>query len=308
MMPLVWWRRGALVAAPWLWFAVRDISPLLELVAVTLPLLALLAFAALAALAVRQRWFVLPAVSVAVMAITAVVGPWIPHGRGQPATPGVTIAVANVLATNRSPEAVARDILDQDADIVVVPEAPLAVHELLAEVYPYAVRAERRDPVLSVLARVPITAPRFVPGLLAQTRQQRIEVHAPGGDFVLWAVHLSRPWLTSSRNHQMRPPGHAKKLEDFLDAFEAEDLPVVVAGDTNLTDRGRGYRRVTSRFDDALRSTWGGPTARKWFLRPLLLRIDHVFIPKTWCADDARRFALSGSDHRGVAVRVGRCD
>lgn len=296
------------MAAPWLWFAVRNTTPLLELVAVALPLLAVLALAGLITLATRQRWYLVPAASVALAAVVAVVTPWVPRHLGHPADPGVTIVVANVLASNRSPEQVVADILDQDGDLVVVPEAPLAVHQLLDDAYPYAFRAERRDPVLSVFARVPVTEPRFVGGLLDRTRQHRLEVHAPGGDFVLWAVHLARPWLTAAGNYQMRPPGHARKLESFLDAFAQEgDVPVVVAGDTNLTDRGRGYHRMTSRFADAMRDTWGGPTARKWFLRPLLLRVDHVFVPKEWCADRARRFPLTGSDHRGVAVRVGPC-
>lgn len=296
------------MVSPWLWFAVRDTTPLLELVAVALPLLSVVAMAGLIALGTRDRWFLVPAASVALVGVVAVVPPWVPRDLGHPAGPGVTIAVANVLGSNRAAEAVARDILDQDADVVVVPEAPLAVHELLEDAYPYAFRAERRDPVLSVFARVPVTEPRFVGGLLDRTRQHRLEVHAPGGDFVLWAVHLARPWLTAEGSHQMRPPGHARKLDEFLDAFADEgDVPVVVAGDTNLTDRGRGYRRMAARFDDAMRATWGGPTARKWFLRPLLLRVDHVFVPRAWCADRARRFPLSGSDHRGVAVRVGPC-
>jgi endonuclease/exonuclease/phosphatase (EEP) superfamily protein YafD len=40
----------------------------------------------------------------------------------------------------------------------------------------------------------------------------------------------------------------------------------------------------------------------------LLLRIDHVFVPGDWCADDGGRFPLTGSDHRGVKVTVGPCD
>jgi endonuclease/exonuclease/phosphatase (EEP) superfamily protein YafD len=281
---------------------VRDVSPLLELVAVLLPLLVVLALAV--AVGLRQR---LVAASVAVFGLVAVAGPWLPHGTGHPADTGTTIAVANVLLSNGEPAAVVRDVLARDADIAVVPEATVEVHELLAAEYPYAVRADRRDPAIGVYARVPIAAPRFVTGLLDQTRQQRVEVRAPGAEFVLWAVHLPKPWLIGTGGYQMRPPSHARKLDDFLDAFAAEDLPLVVAGDTNLTDRGRGYRRMTDRFDDALRGIWGGPTARKWYLRPLLLRIDHVFIPTSWCADHARRFPLTGSDHRGAVVRVGPC-
>jgi endonuclease/exonuclease/phosphatase (EEP) superfamily protein YafD len=308
MMPPVW-RRAALVVAPWLWFVVRDVTALLELVAVLLPLLVAIALAVLVALAVRKRWFAVPAASVVVFGVVAVVGPWLPHGTGHPADgSATTIAVANVLAGNAEPQAVVQDIVRRDADVLVVPEATIEIHELLAARYAFAIRADRRNAAIGVYARVPIAAPTFVPGLLDQTRQQRVEVHAPGGDFVLWAVHLPKPWLVGTGGYQMRPPSHARKLDAFLDAFAAEqDLPLVVAGDTNLTDRGRAYRRVTERFDDALRGIWGGPTARKWYLRPLLLRVDHVFIPEDWCADQAHRFPLGGSDHRGVAVRVGPC-
>ena len=52
------WRRRVLptitIAAPWLWFAIRDTTPAMELVAVTLPLLA--AAYATAPTSYRQRF------------------------------------------------------------------------------------------------------------------------------------------------------------------------------------------------------------------------------------------------------------
>lgn len=292
--------------APWLWFLVRDTTVVFELVAVLLPLLVVVAFAALTALALRWRWVAAPAASVALFGLAAVVLPWIPHDTGTPAH-GVTIAVSNVLNDNPSPDQVAADIIAVDADIVVVPEATIEVHERLAAAYPNSIRADRRDAAIGVYSRLPIDEPRFVPNLLDRTRQHRVVVDGPDGQFVLWAVHLPKPWLTASGSYEMKPGGHARKLDAFLDAFAAESLPVVVAGDTNLTDRGRGYRKLTDRFDDALGGIWGGPTARKWYLRPLLLRVDHVFMPEGWCADRGMRFDLTGSDHRGVRVRVGPC-
>jgi endonuclease/exonuclease/phosphatase (EEP) superfamily protein YafD len=301
MMPPVR-RRLVLVALPWAWFLVRDVSVVMELVAVALPLLVAAAFA----VAVALRWKVV-ALSLALFGLVSVGGPWVPQDTGHPAR-GVTIAVANMLKRNEHAEAVADDIVAQHADIVVVPEATKAVHDRLAAVYPYSIRADRLDDALGVYSTVPISEPRVVPGLLPRTRQLRIEVDGPGDDdFVLWAVHLPKPWLVATGGYEMKPGGHARKLDDFLDAFAAETEPLVVAGDTNLTDRGRGYRKLTDRFGDALRTTWGGPTARKSYLRPLLLRVDHVFIPPAWCSDRGHRFDLTGSDHRGVRVRVGPC-
>jgi endonuclease/exonuclease/phosphatase family metal-dependent hydrolase len=93
----------------------------------------------------------------------------------------------------------------------------------------------------------------------------------------------------------------------LLASARRETAPVVLVGDFNSSDRGPGYRQVTTRFRDAMRTRWAAPTyvAAAW--RPLLLRIDHVFVPRDWCSAQPERFAVRGSDHRGVAVDVGPC-
>jgi endonuclease/exonuclease/phosphatase (EEP) superfamily protein YafD len=297
-------RTSVLVVAPWTWFLVRDLGSVMELVAVVLPLL--LAGAIGLLVARRQR---IPALSCALFAVVVVAGPWLPHGLGHPAEESaLTIVVANVLQHNVHPEDVVEDIVAQHADVVVVPEATPKIHELLRDRFRYALRADRFDASIGVYGDVRLTMPVDVRGPLDVPRQLRAVIHPPHGrDIVLWAVHLPKPWFVATGGYEMRPGQHARTLDTLLDRIAEEDGPVVLAGDTNLTDRGRGYRRVVARFDDALRTTWGGPTARKWYLRPLLLRIDHVFVPEGWCADDGGRFALTGSDHRGVEVTVGPC-
>jgi endonuclease/exonuclease/phosphatase (EEP) superfamily protein YafD len=297
-------RTLVLVVAPWTWFLVRDAGSLMELVAVLLPLLVAGAIGVLVARHLR-----IAAASFAVFGITAVAGPWIPHDLGRPAgDTAITIAVANALQDNVHPEDVVADIVDQDADVVVVPEATPKMHELLRARFRYALRAHRFDASIGVYGNIPMTMPEDVRGPLDVPRQLRAVLHPPGGrEVVLWAVHLPKPWFVATGGYQMRPGQHARTIDALLDRIAREDGPVVLAGDTNLTDRGRGYRRITAHFDDALRTTWGGPTARKWYLRPLLLRIDHVFVPEDWCADGGSRFRLTGSDHRGVRVTVGPC-
>jgi endonuclease/exonuclease/phosphatase (EEP) superfamily protein YafD len=295
-------RTTVLVVAPWTWFHVRDLTVLMELVAVVLPLL----LAGCIGLLVARRLLV-PAASLVVFSLVVVAGPWIPRDLGHPAD-GVTIAVANVLQDNVHPEDVVEDILRQDADVVVVPEATLEIHRLLEQHFHWALRAYRFDASIGVYGHIPVRMPEDVRGPLAVTRQLRAVVEGPDGEFVLWAVHLPKPWFVATGGYQLRPGAHARAIDGVLDRVAQEAEPVVLAGDTNLTDRGRGYRKLTAHLDDALRTTWGGPTARKWYLRPLLLRIDHVLVPKDWCADHGHRFALTGSDHRGVRVRVGPCD
>ncbi|MEN3272376.1 MAG: vancomycin resistance protein VanJ, partial [Actinomycetota bacterium] len=120
-----------------------------------------------------------------------------------------------------------------------------------------------------------------------------------GGKLVLWALQQPSDWT--------KPNKTTETVDTLLRQMVEETLPVVLAGDATFSDRGRAYRKLTSRFADAMRGAWGGPTARAALLRPLLLRVDHVFEPDEWCADRAGRFAITGSDHRGVHVRIGPC-
>jgi len=147
------------------------------------------------------------------------------------------------------------------------------------------------------------------PGWPNDFRAHRLEVDAPTGRVVVYLVHLKRPHLGPRRILRIRGQLRAQRREreSLLTSARAEGVPVVVAGDFNTSDRSRAYRRITGRFRDAMRSRRAGPTYVSALWRPFLLRIDHIFVPKDWCSSAAERFALHGSDHRGLAVDVGPC-
>ena len=293
---------------PWLWFVVRDLSVVMEVVAVLLPPLVLLGVLALVAAAAitGNPAFAGSAVSVLLMGVVTVALPWLPHPTGHPPD-GVTIAVANVLANNREPQAAARDLLTLDADVLVVPEDSAPIDQVLRASYPFTHRAPHRSAWLGVYARVPVKELPYPKDLyLDPSRYARIQVDA-ATPFVLWALHLPRPWLFPKGGYQLRPGGHARVLSAVIRHMDAETLPVVAAGDMNLTDRGRGYRKITAHLDDAMRSIRGARSEIKPSFRLLLLSIDHILEPPSWCADQARRFRISGSDHRGIGARVGPC-
>ncbi|MEP7059660.1 MAG: endonuclease/exonuclease/phosphatase family protein, partial [Actinomycetota bacterium] len=72
--------------------------------------------------------------------------------------------------------------------------------------------------------------------------------------------------------------------------------PVVIAGDLNLSDRTHGYRILLSDFRDAMRAgAWAGDTFEQGIWRYALLRIDHLFVSRSWCAKDPSRFTVTGS-------------
>jgi endonuclease/exonuclease/phosphatase (EEP) superfamily protein YafD len=290
--------RVLVVVLPWTWFWARDASAAMEVVAALLPALVALVVALWLALGDRNHWLRLAALSWTVFGVVVVVGPWQPRDTGHPREDAnVVLAVAHTGAHDRRVRDAVDDIVGQHADVVVVTDATNELHGELVRTFRYSLRAdEQAGTAVGVYSNPPIEAPLAVDTVLDDHHALRVVV---GGKLVLWALQQPSDWRTPSRTTQT--------VDALLGELSHETLPVVVAGDTTITDRGRAYRRLVDHYDDAMRAAWGGPTARAWYLRPLLLRVDHVFEPTDWCADRAGRFPIAGSDRRGVHVRVGPC-
>jgi vancomycin resistance protein VanJ len=160
-----------------------------------------------------------------------------------------------------------------------------------------------------IFSRFPARAVQRPPGWPKRLRAHRIEVDAPSGRLIVYLAHLVRPHF--GPRGLLRLPGQMaaqrRERDALLASARRESEPVVIVGDFNSSDRGRGYRQITDTFRDAMRSRWAGPTYAALVWRPLLLRIDHVFVPRDWCSAAPERFAVRGSDHQGVAVDVGPC-
>lgn len=303
-------RRGLLVfwvAVPWSWFVVRDTLVIFEWVAILLPLLAAVAVVVLLVVALISR-SVLPAVlaaSTTVFAVVAIVAPWVPSTSPRP-SPGLRLVAANVFGANQQPEALARDLLATMADVVVAAELTPPQQPVVAALdghYPYRVGEEHDE--VRVWSRFPLEGTAFT-GELRGANGARVRVQAPDAPFLLYALHLQRP-SRRALGPQLTVAEQARLVRDLTERMSAAELPVVVAGDLNLTDRGAPFRMIARNRRDAMRTGWTGPTSFRARNRPLLLRIDHVLIPGDWCAADADRFRLTGSDHAGLATTIGPC-
>jgi endonuclease/exonuclease/phosphatase (EEP) superfamily protein YafD len=300
------WAAAALVL-PWLWFAVRSLGFVSELVATGLPVLYAGAVVALGLAAGLRRRPELSAgaVSFLLAGTVAVVGPW----RAQPApapVQGLRIVSANVRSGNAQRERAVADAIRQHGDLVLLIEAGRAKFTPPAE-YPTLIRPEYSNQV--ILARFPTRLIDRPSGWPSRLRAHRLEVDAPSGRVVVYLAHLVRPHLGPARILKVRSQlaDQRREREALLRSAKAETAPVILAGDFNTPDRSRGYRRIASRFRDAMRAKRAGPTYVAPLWRPFLLRIDHVFVPPDWCAARPARFGLHGSDHRGIAVDVGPC-
>jgi endonuclease/exonuclease/phosphatase (EEP) superfamily protein YafD len=291
---------AAMAALPWAWFLVRDLGWLAEPFAVGLPLIAgiLIVLLGLAAFGTRRVAPIVVALSVLILAAVATVAPRMPVRTPQP-MPGVRIVSANVFQMNKDPVAAAAALARTEADVVVAVETSPGFGGMLAS--KDTVRLfEAHDSKIVIRSRFPIElAP--TPPSVPRSRALRVIVHGPPGAFVLYAIHALNPAYESTFAQQL----------DFVDRLRraalAETVPVVIAGDFNMSDRELSYRTMTESFRDAGRAGWAADTFDHGLWRLLLLRIDYVFVERSWCAADSRRLEVPGSDHEAVAATIGPC-
>jgi hypothetical protein len=131
----------------------------------------------------------------------------------------------------------------------------------------------------------------------------RAVIEAPH-PFVLLAAHLDRPSISPGGSGYVSHGQHYDEVVAMQAAVAHETLPVVIAGDLNMSDRVRGYRYLDARYRDLIRDGWAGSTYIAGIYRYFLLRIDHVFATDDWCSERVDEFSITGSDHRGIRLDV----
>jgi endonuclease/exonuclease/phosphatase (EEP) superfamily protein YafD len=291
------------IALPWVWFLVRDVGGPLDTVAVGLPLIGVSAIVsgAIVAVITGRAWPLAAGTSIFVVCALAVAAPRFSR-EGAPPDPAIRLVMANVWDANPTPEAVPASMLERRPDVMVAVEMPGdAFYDAMtssadAAALPWTVD----DGELGVWSKFPV---RELGDLgLPPARVMRVGVDAPGTPFVLYVVHALNPLRDTSFTDQRR------FTDDLLAAIASEARPVVIAGDFNMSDRVVSYRSMDAALIDAMRVGEAGRTtyAGGWWTT-VLLRIDHIFVDRSWCADGAGTFVTAGSDHRGVEAEVGPC-
>jgi endonuclease/exonuclease/phosphatase (EEP) superfamily protein YafD len=295
------WPVLVLAALPWSWMLLRGLGGRLEAVAVALPAIVALALVVViaAATVLRRRDVLVVAVSLAVFAAVTILAPRLPQTGPSP-VPAVTVLAANVFSENPRPASAVTTLLAADADVEVAVETSPEFRDLIEQAdgaHPYSAV----DDQLVIRSRYPVTTLADPAGMPAR-RILRVGVDAPGAPFVLYAVHALNPLSESTFANQL---GWVDRLRT---SALRESMPVVLAGDFNMTDRQLGYRRMAGDLRDAVVSAgWGHTTYPHGIWAPLLMRIDHVFVTPTWCSARSSVLDVPGSDHDGVRVDVGPC-
>jgi vancomycin resistance protein VanJ len=264
-----------------------SVTPLLVVGVPVLLLMALLRRSRPAALAV-----LLPA-----LVWTGLFGPgWLPTGVGGAAQ--FRVASQNLLAGNPDPGATLAPLVGRGVDLLALQEISEAalppVRDRLAAAYPY-------HAVLSTVglwSRYPIRGVVGVDTGLTWTRALRAEVVAPGGDLVVYVVHLgsARAGDTATRDRTLRV------LTGRLRADPARRL--VVLGDLNTATTDRVLRPLTRLLADAQVRAGEGP-GFTWPSAVPLIRPDHVLY-RGVTAVSAGVVRTPSSDHRAVTAAFRR--
>lgn len=261
---------------------------------------------ALISAAMRRRRMALAALLCAAVA-AAGLAPAL-RGAAREGRPGdvvaVTVAAANVYRANATPEAAAAAIDALDADIVILVEAGpayLAESATLRRSHPHvAARARNsQEPQAMVLSRFPILEDRSLPR--RPHAPMRISVRIDLGDGAALDVaglHLGRSVGGVATDDLAMLPIVAARWAP----------PMVIVGDFNATPWSRSVAAVAritgTEIVGGLRPTWLPATAPDWLRRIVGLPIDNVLVSPEIGVAWARGFAVPGSDHRGILVRL----
>jgi len=148
-----------------------------------------------------------------------------------------------------------------------------------------------------ILSRFPLTELGRTKGTVFTNLAARVAL--PDHPFVLVAAHPANPehgldrWLQDGQALAQLTAGHTSE-------------PLVVAGDLNATAEHLTLRELKARADLTDTATGHGwhPTypADAWY--PPLIQIDHVLVSSAFTTTALDTFAIPGTDHRGLSVRL----
>jgi endonuclease/exonuclease/phosphatase (EEP) superfamily protein YafD len=286
-------------AVPWLWFLVRDLGPVAQLVALALPaiVVAVLIGMVISAFDERKLASLLVALSVLAFGWVTIVEP---HS-AMPASPPLDpIRIASITLDGSTPNAsaIVGSLAKQRADIAVVVEPSKKARSALlrADRYPYT-STSGRFVVLSAFPVDQLALPKGLPDDLIL----RLQVDRPNGSFIVYAVRAGTSPLDAAQND---PIG----IERLRDAARDERLPVVLAGDFGISDRSSEYRTLTDAFRDAMRSgARAASTAATFPWTFLYLRTEFVLTSPDWCAVAGSTFDVQDAPSVGLVSAVGAC-
>lgn len=241
-----------------------------------------------------------------------------------PDTPQLTVLTFNVFRNGEGADAIEQIIRDSDADIIAIQELGDRTADILSnrleDLYPYqALHPQSRRQYYTgqgIFSKIPITSDEFwrYNDLPYSQGQQRIELDFNGTPLAFYNVH---PWSSVHYDAGVRlvfsdsyDASHSGAVEHILERVTQETLPVIMAGDFNMSDLYEEYDDVTAHFVDSFREAGRGmgytyPSDGIGPIRLPLIRLDYVFHSAQFKAVAAKVWPDAAlSDHHPVRVEL----
>ena len=186
--------------------------------------------------------------------------------------------------------------------------------------YPYQIGT----PPVGILSKYPIVSSEILHLAGHPETQQRAIIKFNEQEVVIYNMQATGPWLKISKNLDfIRIPVYkydkrSPEIQDLVQRVGRETLPVIVAGDFNMTDETQDYDRVQKVMQDSFRkSGWGfGFTwpqgwelkflvkRSNWRLNYPVFRIDYIWYSKHWGAKSSSVLEATESDHLPIAAEL----
>lgn len=219
--------------------------------------------------------------------------------------PRLRVVSANLLVDNPNKQPLIRELLDSDADVLLLQELSQEWQDALessdvAVQFPHHVEKIREWPFgVGVRSRLPLEDTRIVD--VADFPMVRVVVHVAGHALSLYDIHT----LTPRFAEWVEP--WSQQLAAALAAARTESMPVVVAGDFNMTPHAAWYSRYRAAGLREVHDERGQGGATSWPNGVLPLpevRLDHAFLAGSVVCTSVRQGRGRGTDHRPLVFDV----
>jgi len=225
--------------------------------------------------------------------------------------------------TTQSPTLV-KLINQQQPDIIflqeIVQKHTKRVFTWLKADYPYQIGT----PPVGILSKYPILSSEILHLGNHPETQQRATIKFNQQEIVIYNMQATGPWF---KKYKILPfikipvykyAKRAPEIQDLVERVQQETLPVIVAGDFNMTDATQDYYNVQKVMQDSFRKsgfgfgfTWPHGWEIKslvkrlnWRLNYPVCRIDYIWYSKHWGAKSSSVLPATESDHLPVAAEL----
>lgn len=218
-------------------------------------------------------------------------------------SPRLTIAYANVLYNNTTPDAAAATLLSADADVMLLVELANVNRDAMVAATPQDDYPYREEFVSDSSSSIGVwSRHRIVSGGIVWVGGRPtidVTLDVDGSEFRLIGAHPHPPTFQAS--------SWGQQLDAIGDQFAASATPTAVVGDFNGARWHPSFRDLLDRGLTDAHEVMGRGWSVSWpmdegLLPPQFVRIDHALYGDGLTPTALRDLEIPGSDHKGFVV------